>query len=164
MIVRDKMLGSVVVSLVFLSGCSAPTATLDLLTVARKGISSAADEEAHQHREIVKRLAAQMAALDSAFDADVRLVGAGQIRTGEGTPVELSPEWVISARKGYIAARDLLNEQVQSSQAAHAARRDNLKAADEALEMASELIVRQWNIAERVKQHVLNVQRRIIHD
>ncbi len=92
MIVRDKMLGSVVVSLVFLSGCSAPTATLDLLTVARKGISSAADEEAHQHREIVKRLAAQMAALDSAFDADVRLVGAGQIRTGEGTPVELSPE------------------------------------------------------------------------
>lgn len=164
MIVRYRMLGLVLVSAIVLTGCSAPTATLDLITVARKGISSAADEEVHQHAEIVKRLEAQMFALDSAFDADVRLAAAGQIKDAEGAAVELSPEWVISARKGYIAARDLLSKQIQSSQMAHANRRDNLKAADEALDMASQLIVRQWNVAERIRQHLLNVQRRSVHD
>jgi len=147
-----------------LVGCAAPTATLELITVARKGILSAQESQAAQHAEIVERLKAQTAALDSAFDADVRLAAAGQIAKPDGRPVELTVDWIISARKGYVAARDLLSEQIRSAEAAHVAGQDNLKAADEALEMASQLTVQQWNIAERIKQHLIAVQRRLVHD
>lgn len=164
MITRVRMLRFFLLVVVLLTGCNAPTATLELITVARKGINSAVEGEKRQHAEVVRQLEAQMAALDSAFDADVRLVAAGQIKNPEDNPVELSPEWVISARKGYTAARDLLSGQIQSTRTVHAKRLDNLEAADEALEMASQLIVRRWNIAERIKEHVLNVQRRFIHD
>ena len=147
-----------------ITGCSAPTATLDLITFARKGIDSAAQEEARMHQEVVRGIKAQVAALDSAFDADVRRVTAGQIQNAEGEIVELSPEWVISARKGYIAVRDLLTNEVQSAHAGHLQRQDNLKATDEALEMASELIVRQWNVGEQIQRHLMNIQRKLIHD
>jgi len=164
MIVRYRTLPLISLVAFSLAGCAAPSATLDLITVARKGIASARESQAAQHAEIIERLKAQTAALDSAFDADVRLAAAGQITKPDGRPVELSVDWIISARKGYVAARDLLAEQIRSAEVAHVARQDNLKAADEALEMASQLTVQQWNIAERIKQHLMAVQRRLVHE
>ena len=148
---------------ILLAGCSAPSATLDLITVARKGITSAQEAEQANHALLVQRLEAQKSSLDVAFDADVRLAAAGQIKDNAGRPVALTPEWVISARKGYAAARDLTDKQIRSAQTAHATRMDNLRAADESLDMASQLILRQWSVSEKIRQHLINLQRRLTH-
>jgi len=58
----------------------------------------------------------------------------------------------IAARQGYAAARNLLAEQIRAAEGAHAVRLDNLQAADEALEMASQLVVIQWSVSEKIKQ------------
>lgn len=142
-----------------LGGCAAPPATMDLITVARKGLAMAKEAQASQHAEIVRHLESQSAAMDQAFDADVRLAATGQIKTADGQAVAFSPEWVIAARKGYAAARDTLRRELCDAQTANAARTDNLKAADEALDMASQLIVQQYSISEQVKLQLINVQR-----
>ena len=117
-----------------------------------------------RHEVEVQRLATQAAALDAAFDADVKLAAAGAICDAEGKPVELTPEWVISARKGYAAGRDILADEVRTAEATHRTGQDNLAAADEALEMATELTVWQSDLSERFKQHLMTVQRSLIHD
>jgi hypothetical protein len=147
-----------------LAGCNTTAATLDLITVARRGVRLIQEDQNRQSAEIVQQLQRQAAALDSAFDADVKLAAAGQIKSADGKPVQLSPEWVISARKGYAAARDLLAEQIRLAEAAHAKQQDNLRTMDESLERASQLIVQQWAIAEQIKQHVLSCQRRLADD
>lgn len=164
MLVRGKILTALLLAWLLLSGCSAATATLDLISVVRKGIQLEQESEAQQHAQILQHLTGQLAALDSAFDADVRLVAAGQIKSSDGSIVELSPEWIVSARRGYIAARDLLGDQVRSAEGAHSTRQDNLKSIDESLEMASRLVVREWNVTERIRQHVLDTQRRLLHE
>lgn len=145
------------------TGCTAPTATLDLITIARKATGSARDAEDAQHAEIIKHLKRQVAALDSAFDADVRLAERGGIPSPTSQPVKLTAEWVISARKGYAAARDLLAGQMRSAEISHAARVDNLQAGDEALEMASQLIVRRWSVGERIGRKILETHGRLVH-
>lgn len=164
MIERSRIAVLLLLTTYLAGGCSAPSTTLDLITVARKGLISARRQADLQHAEIVDRLKGQAAALDSAFDADVKLAAAGQIITPDGKTVAFTPQWVISARKGYIAARDMLADQVRSAEAAHAAGQDNLKVADESLQMASHLIVQQWNVAEQIKQHVLSIQRSLVND
>jgi anti-sigma factor RsiW len=150
-------------SLAVLGGCSAPPATLELLTVARHALVEAKQTQAAQHEELLKQIEAQQAAMDAAFDADVTLAAAGGLKDSDGQPVPFNPQWVISARRGYTAARDVLAQQVRQAEAAHAVHQDNLAAADEALEMASQLVVQQWNIAERLKTHLMTVQRRLTH-
>lgn len=146
-----------VVWLGVLPGCATPTATVDLLRVAREGIGSAQTAQAQMHRQQQQLTEGQLRALDAAFDADVRLVAAGGVQTASGEPVTLSPQWVISARKGYVAARDALAEQARRAEADHAVEMDNLAAAEEALRLAEELTVLQWNLGERFKQQFLRM-------
>lgn len=145
------------------SGCSAPPATLDLITFARKALASAQQTQAEQHAEILGHLVSQTAALDAGFDADVKLAAAGQIKNASGEPLKLTAEWVISARKGYVAARDMLAQQVRSLESTDTVAADNLRAADEALEMAAELILRQYALSERIRQELLQAQRSLVH-
>ena len=147
------------VVLLLLGGCAAPPATLELIAVARRALVEAKETQAAQHAELLQHIEAQQAAMDAAFDADVTLAAAGGITDARGQPVPFTPRWVISARRGYIAARDELAGQIRQAEAAHAVRQDNLAAADEALDMASQLIVAQWNIAERLKTLLLTAQR-----
>lgn len=162
MIERTKVLClCLLVSL--LAGCGAPMATLDLMTVARQGLGSAEEAQIQQHEELLRQLKGQLAALDVAFDADVKLVGAGKIENASGQPVELTPQWVISARKGYTAARNLIGEKIRLTEAVHATRLDNIRAADEALEMASQLVVQQSSLGRRIKQQLITIQRRLVH-
>jgi hypothetical protein len=147
-----------------LAGCGAPTATLDLISVARRGLADARKAELQRKEEMTRRVETQMAALDDAFDADVRLVSAGDVTGADGKPVELSADWVISARKGYSAAGRMLMEQALADQADHLQRLDNLSAADEALQMAGGLIVRQAAISQRARNVLMQLHRRIIHD
>ena len=154
-------LGFLGILLGMLAGC-APPATMDLITVARKGLTMAQEAQAARHGDLLGQLNAQAAALDQAFDADVKLAAAGQIKDAEGKTVALTPDWVISARKGYAAARDAVSKQVRAEDALHAAQTDNLKTTDEALDMAGRLIVQQWAIGERIQQEFLNLQRRLI--
>jgi hypothetical protein len=116
------------------------------------------------HDQHVQQLAAQRRALDAAFDADVHLAAAGRLRGADGLAVELSPEWVVSARKGYAAARDILAEQARLADANHAVRLDNLAAAAEAVDMTEQLITLQWSIAEPLRQEFINLRRRLFHD
>lgn len=146
-----------------LTGCSAPQATLDLITAARKGLAVAQEAEAQQHQQVLGQLRANVGSLDAAFDADVRLVVAGGIESLGGEPVTLSAEWVISARKGYAAARDAIADQMSSAESAHLIRQDNLQASDEALEMASQLIVQHSLFGQRVRQALLNAQQELSH-
>ncbi len=144
-------------------GCAAPPATLELISVARRALAEAKDAQAAQHAELIRQMEAQSAALDTAFDTDVRLAAAGQIADDDGKTVPFTPQWVISARKGYIAARDQIAAHIRAADAAHATRQDNLAAADEALDMAGQLIVAQWNIAENFKAHLITAQRSFAH-
>lgn len=144
-------------------GCTAPQATLDLITVARKGLTDAQEAQARQHAAFLGRVQTQMGSLDVAFDADVKLIAAGGIQDEAGQPLSLTPEWVISARKGYAVARDALADEMRAASAAHAVHQDNLWAADEALEMASQLIVQQWAVSDRIRQALINMQRKIVH-
>lgn len=144
-------------------GCSAPPATLELIAVARQGLAHAEAAEAEHHAQAAARLDTRRAALDAAFDADVRLVAAGRIRGEGGAPVELTPDWVISARKGYAAARDALADHARRAEADHAVRLDNLRAADEALDLAADLILRRQNLTARARRLIMNLHRRSIH-
>ncbi len=147
-----------VLILVMLSpGCATPTATVDLIGVAKKSLASAAEAQQQSHGLIVKQYQAQQSALDAAFDADVRLAAAGGLKNAKGDPVALSADWIISARKGYTAARETLAEQIRREQATHAVEQDNIAAALEALDMANELTVLQWNVGERFKQQFLKL-------
>ena len=141
------------------AGCSAPTAAVDLISIGRKGLASARKAQQQTHDQVLHHYNARITALDGAFDADVRMAEAGQLKDAEGEPVSLTGDWVISARKGYSAARTMLSEQIRRDQTAHATELDNINAAEDALEMASQLIVLQWNVSERVKQTFLNLQR-----
>ncbi|MBS3734472.1 MAG: hypothetical protein KGY99_06045 [Phycisphaerae bacterium] len=147
-----------------LTGCGAPPATTELLAVARQGLAGAQQAESDHHAAALERIAARRAALDAAFDADVARVASGELTDAAGAPVALTAEWVISARKGYAAARDALAEQARAAEQAHATRADNLAAADEALAMAQELIVRQWALRDRVQKTVLTLYRSIRYD
>jgi hypothetical protein len=143
-------------------GCSPPAATLDLLTVARMGLSSAKEAQQEQHSAILEHVRQRAGALDAAFDSDVRLAASGGIRDATGEPVALTAEWVISARKGYAAARDAMAREAQGADAAHAVRMDNLAAADEALQMAAQLVSLQWDLDARVRGQLLAAQRRLV--
>lgn len=135
-----------------LPGCATPTATVDLIGVAKKSLVAAVESQKETHELIVRQYQARQAALDVAFDADVRLAASGDLKNAEGQPIALSADWVISARKGYAAARDLLADQIRRERETHAVEQDNLAAAVEALNMAEELTVLQWNVGERFKQ------------
>ena len=74
------------------AGCGAPPATMELIAVARRGLADASTLEKGRHTAAVGRLAALKAALDSAFDADARLIEAGKIQDAAGKPVPLSAE------------------------------------------------------------------------
>ncbi len=150
--------------LVPLSGCGGPEAAMDLIAVGRKGIAHQKQALTATHSQLVRQLKATQAALDSAFDADVRLAAGRQIKDAEGSPIALSPEWIISARKGYIAARDAIAEQILSAESVHLIQQDNLHAADEALEMAANLVIQQALISDRIKQYLMKIQRRLISD
>ena len=126
-------------------GCDGPAA-MELLGVARGAVAQARTELQADHDD---RLS-----LVTAFDADVRLVAAGGIVTADGEPVTLSPEWVISARQGYGAAREALVEQMLAMEADHAVRQDNLVAADEAIDQAGRLML-QWSLLSESVQTLL---------
>ncbi|MBN1555673.1 MAG: hypothetical protein JXA11_13090 [Phycisphaerae bacterium] len=143
--------------LLILPGCATPTATVELIGVAKKTLASASQVRQNSHERIVQQYQAQQKALDAAFDADVRLVAAGELKNADGEPIPLSADWIVAARKGYSAARDLLSEQIQTEQAAHTVEQDNLAAAAEALRMAEELTILQWNVSERIKQQFLKL-------
>ena len=146
------------------AGCGAPPATMELIAVARKGLADASTLEKSRHAEALSRLDAQKAALDSAFDADARLVEAGKIQDAAGKPLPLSAEWVISARRGYAAARDALAQQRRRLQAENASHLDNLSAADEALAMAGRLILQHYALAGQARQIIHALGRRLIRE
>ena len=156
------LLAALATAALLTSGCGAPPATLELIAVANKAMADAAQAAQERHAEDIQRLVGQAGALDAAFDADVRLVEAGKITGTDGKPIELSAEWVISARKGYAAARGALAEQRHRLDENHATSIDNLSAAAEALEMARELILQHYALTGRARQALKSMTRRLI--
>ena len=142
-------------------GCTAPPATVELIAVARKALTDAAALEGNRLAQSVQGLDEQAAALDAAFDADVRMVEAGKLADAEGEPVALTAEWVISARKGYAAARSALADQRRRMEAQHAACLDNLAAGGEALDLATQLILQQYALSQRAMRLVGALERRL---
>jgi hypothetical protein len=122
------------------AGCSTDAAAIQLIQTGRDGLHLAQQSQREQHQIIAAYLDSQRSALDAAFDADVRLAAAGQIKRPDGSAVEMTPQWVIDARKGYAAARDALADQARLQQTAHDAAMDNIAAADEALTLAEQLL------------------------
>ena len=151
-----------VLAIVFFAGCTTHTATLELIAVGQEALTLAKEDRIAQHAELMASLGRQKAALDTAFDEDIRFAADGKIKGPSGQVVELTPQWVISARKGYIAARDLVTRQIYTS--VHAIKLDNLEVAREALSMASELIIRQAALTDQLKTHLLKAYRRLSND
>jgi hypothetical protein len=134
-----------------LPGCSAGTATISLIDQAARGIDMLSASLETVHAQQLAGWTAQEAALDAAFDADLRLAEAGKITDADGKPVALTAAWVISARKGYVAGRTVVAANAASSERAHAVDRDNAKASKQALVMARTLAVMSMNISENLK-------------
>ena len=151
--VREWTIATALVVGLLAGGCDGPAA-LELLGVARQAVAQARTELRADHDERVALVKFQCRSLDTAFDADVRLVAAGGIVSADGKPVMLSPEWVISARQGYGAAREALVDQLLAMEANHAARQDNLLAADEAIDRAGRLML-QWSLLSDSVQNML---------
>ena len=146
------------------AGCAAPPATVELVNVARQALADASELADARRADDLARLDELAGALDAGFDADVRLVAAGGLIGPDGQPVGLSPEWVISARKGYAAARGALADQRTRRADQTAREKDNLAAAGEALDMAMQLILQQYAVGERLRNLLLTAQRRIVHE
>jgi len=111
--------------MVLAQGC-APYAQvqIDLLEQSRRGIVQV-HRSLDQKSELIKSFHAQRRRqLDEAFDADVR------------QRAELTPEWVIDARRTYAAAIDVLHEASSASARAAEIDRRNLAAIDQALQQA----------------------------
>lgn len=142
-------------------GCGSDAATLQLLTAAGEGLADARAAQQHHHRQELQRLESQKDALGRAFDNDVKLVSAGQITRPDGSPVQLTAEWTIAARKGYAAGLDLLTQQQLAAAENHAQRMDNLQAARECLDMAAELILQRQRIIGTVRSRLTTVYRRM---
>ena len=158
------LLVALVLAAALAAGCGAPPATMELIAVAENALIDAAALARSRHGDDIKRIDAQAAALDAAFDADVRLVEAGKIASAAGEPVQLSAKWVISARKGYAAARDALAQQRLRLAAEQAVTSDNFAAAAEALEMARQLILQHYALTERTKLALGSLGRRLIRE
>ena len=152
------LMALIVLCLISQLGCSAPTATTGLIAQGQHGLVDARHAQQRTYARYCGSHQMQLHALDDAFDADVRLVAAGQIAGDDGHAVPLSADWVIAARRGYSLARDTLATQFASETHAHAIQLDNLAAANEALRLANELTVLQWNVSARIKQAFLRNQ------
>ncbi len=139
-----------------LVGCSPPQASLSLIAQGRRALQGAADREAAQSALLLEQIDQQQTALDVAFDADVRLCASGSIKDAEGNPIAFDADWVISARKGYTAAVGVLQKNRANVTTASATALDNIKAGDEALEMAATLIIMQQNVSANIKQWLLS--------
>lgn len=135
----------------FIGGCASPTATIDLINVAKKALQQAGEEKQVMYEQQQKMYRSQITALDDGFDADVKMIAAGGIKTAEGETVTLTPEWIISARQGYSAARAAIETQMLAAEKNNMIEQDNLKVGIESLDMAQELEIMQWNIAEAFK-------------
>ena len=159
---KRKTVPAVMVAAMLLGGCTTAPAAMELITVARKGLAQAKSAEQQRYADDRGDMAAQRAAMARAFDADVRRVAAGTVRDADGNAVGLTPEWVISAQRGYTAATELLLEEALAAQHSHAVRMDNLTAADEALEMAGQLMLRQAAMTEKLRGAWTRMQRRLI--
>jgi hypothetical protein len=104
-------------------GCASFTrAQIDLVTQARKGIATIAQASAKRQDPAGQLAAMRRQRLDQAFDDDAR------------NQAELSPDWIIDARKAYAAALDAYDRQRAADEAALAAERSNLAAVDAALQ------------------------------
>jgi hypothetical protein len=152
---------AVAAMLAMVVGCGDPAA-LELLTVARQAVAEARSDLAIDRDEYHARMALQFRMLDSAFDADVRLVGAGGITSAEGTPATLNPEWIISARKGYAVARDATVQQMLVAEANYAIRQDNLLAADEAIDQAGRLMLKWSLLSDDIQRTLIQSQEELI--
>lgn len=93
----------------------------DLIAQAERGVDLAGRSLAGKGAVIEAEHAARRARLDRAFDADV----AGRS--------DLSPEWVIDARRAYAAAVDAMNDRRDIELANDAIDRRNLRATRDAL-------------------------------
>lgn len=156
---RTSILIVMALVLASLSGCATHQAVMDQITQAERGLNSAADSLTAQHQELLDARKTQMAALDAAFDADVRLAATGKIVDAQNVPITLTADWIISARKGYVAGRDIIAESIRTEQKAHDTDLDNITASREALGRAITLIVMQSNLSENTKGWVLSAQR-----
>lgn len=153
-----------VIGLSVASGCGAPPATIELISVAERALIDATDFQSARQAEQTQQLDSALSSLDAAFDADVRLVEAGKITDSTGKTIPLSAEWVISARKGYAAARNALGQHRGRVETAHATHQDNLAAAGEALALAKILILEHSSLTARARSLLTALQRRFIHD
>ena len=155
---RAVLTALILLCLISQLGCSAPTATTGLIAQGQRGLADARHAQQRTYARYCASHQMQLRTLDDAFDADVKLVAAGQLTGPDAQPVPLSADWVISARRGYAFARDTLATQFASETHAHAIQLDNLAAATEALHLANELTVLQWNVSARIKQAFLRNQ------
>jgi hypothetical protein len=97
---------------------------MDLLEQSRRGVVEV-HRSLEQKTELIKSYHAQRRRqLDEAFDADVR------------QRAELTPQWVIDARRAYAAAIDVLHDASDASARAAEIDRRNLAAIDQALQQA----------------------------
>lgn len=107
----------------------------ELAAQGREGLRRVEGARAGSSAAVVANLEDRRRRLADAFELDVR--GAGG---------ELSPEWVISAGRGYAAGLERLAEARLRQEQADRASTDNAAAADEALALLERMLRRQARI------------------
>jgi hypothetical protein len=126
---------SAVLLMFICGGCSAYTASqMALATQARKGAAIWMARETARDDEVKQACAAKRAALDQAFDADVRQ---------QANP---SPDWIVEARKAYAIGLGAIAQSESAALAANDAARRDAAAADAALIQLQQLFSIQLGI------------------
>ena len=108
-----------------LVGCAPYTRVqIGLVEQARRGVAMWQQREAERDSAVRAEFDRRRAELGRAFDDDVRERPAG----------ELSPQWVIEARKAYAAGLDVIGRAESAAAAANETARRNAEATDQALQ------------------------------
>lgn len=110
-----------------LGACASPPSLLPLLRVANRAIAQESQLLNADGDRAAAWLDDQRATLAAAFEADLR------------EQANLDPQWVLTATQAYTAAREALARHEAALDRERSTRRDNLRAASEAIRRAIDL-------------------------
>lgn len=144
-----------------LPGCGPPRSSIQLVDIARDGVKSARKNAEQDLQAILELYDQQLQSLDAAFDQDIQEVSSGAVLETDDSAVQLTAAWVIRARKGYAAARMVIERQRHRRIADHLLEVKNLDAVDWALRALEDVLALRFETDRTVRSQLVDLRRKI---
>ena len=147
-------------AIICVPGCFDRNSDLELISIAQQGIVSAQRNNTKTHTQLINSYKLAKANLAIGFDNDVKLIEAGKILDSEGKPLGLNSQWIISSRKGYAKALEILDKSIEEENRFYIESLDNLSAASQALELIKKRILSSQKWESKTKLLISNIVER----